>query len=107
MIERGRTKLRPARGRSVSSRAWLQRQINDPYVRRAKREGMRSRAAYKLAEIDGKHHILKPGGRVIDLGELIGRARTKSFALGAAHVGIVDLALEPRARRHAPPARRA
>jgi 23S rRNA (uridine2552-2'-O)-methyltransferase len=54
--------------KSHSSRAWLERQLNDPYVARAKREGFRSRAAFKLIEIDDKHHILKPGGRVADLG---------------------------------------
>jgi 23S rRNA (uridine2552-2'-O)-methyltransferase len=57
-----------ASGRTASSRAWLERQLNDPYVARAKREGLRSRAAYKLIEIDDKHHILKPGARVLDLG---------------------------------------
>jgi 23S rRNA (uridine2552-2'-O)-methyltransferase len=60
-------RLKPKR-RTLSSRTWLQRQINDPYVARAKREGFRSRAAYKLAEIDDKHHLLKPGARVVDLG---------------------------------------
>ena len=54
--------------RTLSSRRWLERQLNDPYVARAKREGYRSRAAYKLAEVDDKHRFLKPGGRVIDLG---------------------------------------
>jgi 23S rRNA (uridine2552-2'-O)-methyltransferase len=54
--------------RSLSSRRWLERQLNDPYVARAKREGYRSRAAYKLAEIDDKHRIFKPGSRVLDLG---------------------------------------
>jgi 23S rRNA (uridine2552-2'-O)-methyltransferase len=54
--------------KSVSSRRWLERQLNDPYVVRAKREGYRSRAAFKLAEIDDKHHLLKPGARVVDLG---------------------------------------
>jgi 23S rRNA (uridine2552-2'-O)-methyltransferase len=54
--------------KSQSSRAWLERQLNDPYVARAKREGFRSRAAFKLIEIDDKHHILKPGARVADLG---------------------------------------
>jgi len=54
--------------KSVSSRTWLERQLNDPYVARAKREGLRSRAAFKLAEIDDKHHLLKAGGRVVDLG---------------------------------------
>jgi 23S rRNA (uridine2552-2'-O)-methyltransferase len=54
--------------KSQSSRAWLERQLNDPYVQRAKREGFRSRAAFKLIEIDDKHRIFKPGGRVVDLG---------------------------------------
>jgi 23S rRNA (uridine2552-2'-O)-methyltransferase len=54
--------------KSQSSRAWLERQLNDPYVARARREGLRSRAAFKLAEIDDKAHVLKKGARVIDLG---------------------------------------
>jgi len=54
--------------RSLSSKLWLDRQLNDPYVARAKREGLRSRAAYKLAEIDDKYRFLKVGGRVVDLG---------------------------------------
>jgi 23S rRNA (uridine2552-2'-O)-methyltransferase len=54
--------------KTQSSRTWLERQLNDPYVARAKREGWRSRAAFKLIEIDDKHHILKPGARVADLG---------------------------------------
>jgi 23S rRNA (uridine2552-2'-O)-methyltransferase len=66
--DRGRSRLRTARGRSVSSQQWLQRQLDDPYVRRAKGEGFRSRAAYKLIEIDDKHRLLKPGMRVVDLG---------------------------------------
>jgi len=57
-----------AQGRSLSSQRWLERQLNDPYVARAKREGYRSRAAFKLAEIDDKHRILKGGARVVDLG---------------------------------------
>ena len=57
-----------AKGRTASSQRWLERQLNDPYVARAKREGLRSRAAYKLAEIDDKHRILKSGARVVDLG---------------------------------------
>ncbi len=61
-------RLKPGKQRSASSRAWLTRQINDPYVARAKREGFRSRAAYKLAEIDDKYHLLKAGARVVDLG---------------------------------------
>jgi len=54
--------------RSLSSKLWLDRQLNDPYVARARREGLRSRAAYKLVEIDDKYRFLKPGGRVVDLG---------------------------------------
>jgi 23S rRNA (uridine2552-2'-O)-methyltransferase len=61
-------KLKPGKNRTASSRAWLERQINDPYVARAKREGFRSRAAYKLVEIDDKFHLLKSGARVFDLG---------------------------------------
>jgi len=61
-------KLKPGKRRTTSSRAWLERQINDPYVARAKREGFRSRAAFKLTEIDDKFHLLKPGARVVDLG---------------------------------------
>lgn len=61
-------RLRQDKRRTPSSRAWLERQINDPYVARAKREGFRSRAAYKLAEIDAKFHLLAPGARVVDLG---------------------------------------
>jgi 23S rRNA (uridine2552-2'-O)-methyltransferase len=56
------------KGRSPASKLWLERQLNDPYVARARREGLRSRAAYKLAEIDDKFRLLKPGGRVVDLG---------------------------------------
>jgi 23S rRNA (uridine2552-2'-O)-methyltransferase len=62
-----RVKLR-TKGRSVSSKRWLERQLNDPYVARAKAEGLRSRAAFKLAEIDDRHHLLRSGGSVVDLG---------------------------------------
>ena len=61
-------RLKPDKRRTPSSRAWLERQIKDPYVARAKREGYRSRAAFKLAEIDDKFHFLKKGARVVDLG---------------------------------------
>ena len=63
-----RTSLKNARKHSASSQRWLERQLNDPYVAAAKREGMRSRAAYKLKEIDARHHLLKAGQRVVDLG---------------------------------------
>lgn len=72
MTTRGKDRLKQrvktGKGRTVSSKLWLERQLNDPYVARAKREGYRSRAAYKLMEIDDKHRFLKPGLRVVDLG---------------------------------------
>ena len=63
-----KVRVKSAKGRSLSSKLWLERQLNDPYVGRAKREGLRSRAAYKLIEIDAKHRLLKPGAGVVDLG---------------------------------------
>ncbi len=63
-----KVRVKSGKKRKLSSKLWLDRQLNDPYVARAKREGMRSRAAYKLSEIDDKAHFLKKGGRVIDLG---------------------------------------
>jgi 23S rRNA (uridine2552-2'-O)-methyltransferase len=63
-----KVRVKSGKGRSVSSRRWLERQLNDPYVARAKREGYRSRAAFKLAQIDDKARFLKKGARVIDLG---------------------------------------
>ena len=61
-------RLKDEKRRTPSSRAWLERQISDPYVARAKREGLRSRAAFKLAEIDDRHKVFRPGARVVDLG---------------------------------------
>jgi 23S rRNA (uridine2552-2'-O)-methyltransferase len=61
-------RLKDQKSRKPSSRAWLERQLSDPYVARAKRDGYRSRAAYKLIEIDDKYHVLKSGARVVDLG---------------------------------------
>ena len=61
-------RVKSGKGRKLSSKLWLERQLNDPYVARAKREGMRSRAAFKLMEIDDKARFLKKGARVIDLG---------------------------------------
>jgi 23S rRNA (uridine2552-2'-O)-methyltransferase len=63
-----KVRVRTGKGRTVASKRWLERQLNDPYVARAKREGLRSRAAFKLAEIDERFHLFKPGGRVVDLG---------------------------------------
>ena len=67
-----KVRVKTGKGRKLSSKLWLDRQLNDPYVARAKREGMRSRAAYKLSEIDDKVHFLKKGSRVVDLGAAAG-----------------------------------
>ena len=63
-----RVKVKTARGRKLSSTRWLERQLNDPYVARAKAEGYRGRAAFKILEIDDKYRFLVPGARVVDLG---------------------------------------
>ena len=63
-----KVRVRSQKGRSLASKLWLKRQLNDPYVARARREGLRSRAAFKLAEIDDKFHLLRPGAKVVDLG---------------------------------------
>lgn len=61
-------KVKSARGRKLSSTMWLQRQLNDPYVKRAKADGYRGRAAYKILELDDKFRFLVPGARIVDLG---------------------------------------
>ncbi|MGE0340308.1 MAG: RlmE family RNA methyltransferase [Xanthobacteraceae bacterium] len=66
--ERGKVRVKSKNKRSHSSHQWLSRQLNDPYVRKAHAAGYRSRAAFKLIEIDDKHKILKRGARVVDLG---------------------------------------
>ncbi len=63
-----KTRVKTAHKRTMSSALWLQRQLNDPFVAQAKREGFRSRAAYKLQEIADKYKLFKSGGRIIDLG---------------------------------------
>ena len=82
--------------RKLSSKLWLERQLNDPYVARAKREGYRSRAAYKLIEIDDKYRFLKPGMTVVDLGAAPGgwsqvAARRIGAADGKGRVVAIDL----------------
>jgi 23S rRNA (uridine2552-2'-O)-methyltransferase len=69
-LSTGRLKVRvkTGKGRTVSQKLWLERQLNDPYVHEAKKLGYRSRAAFKLSEIDDKYKFLKPGGYVVDLG---------------------------------------
>jgi 23S rRNA (uridine2552-2'-O)-methyltransferase len=61
-------RVKSAKGRTLSSKLWLERQLNDPYVAAAKKDGYRSRAAYKLLEIDDKYHLLRPGAVTVDLG---------------------------------------
>ncbi|MDZ7909373.1 MAG: RlmE family RNA methyltransferase [Gemmobacter sp.] len=63
-----RVRVKTAKGRKLSSTLWLERQLNDPYVVRAKKEGYRGRAAYKILELDDRYGFLKPGSRVVDLG---------------------------------------
>lgn len=98
-----KTRVKTARKRSLSSTLWLQRQLNDPYVAQAKRDGYRSRAAYKLIEIDERYHFLKPGQRVVDLGAAPGGwAQVASKKIGAEQgrgkiVGIDLLPIDPLA----------
>jgi len=91
-----KTRVKTARKRTLSSTLWLQRQLNDPYVARAKREGWRSRAVFKLLEIDEKFHLLQPGQRIVDLGAAPGgwsqaAARKVGSALGRGKVVGIDL----------------
>jgi 23S rRNA (uridine2552-2'-O)-methyltransferase len=93
----GHTRVKTARGRTTSSNRWLERQLNDPYVKRAHAEGYRSRAAYKLIELDEKFSFLKGVKRVVDLGiapggwaQVVGRQ-----CPGAKVVGIDLLPVDP------------
>ncbi len=94
-------RVKTAKRRKESSTRWLQRQLNDPYVRRAKIDGYRSRAAYKLLEIDEKYKILAPGQHIVDLGAAPGgwcqvaAARTGSTDENPLVVGIDYLEVEP------------
>ena len=63
-----RVKVKKAKGKTVAQVRWLERQLNDPYVKRAKSEGYRGRAAFKIIELDDKYRFLVPGARVVDLG---------------------------------------
>ena len=88
--------LRTARGRSVGSQRWLARQLNDPYVRAAREQGWRSRAAFKLIELDDRFHVLRRGVRVVDLGAAPGGWIQVALQRGAASVVALDLlAMEP------------
>lgn len=93
----GRQRVRTARGRSAGSTRWLERQLNDPYVRRAKAEGYRSRAAYKLIELDERFRLLKGVTRVVDLGIAPGgwAQVVRKTSPRAALVGIDLLPVDP------------
>jgi 23S rRNA (uridine2552-2'-O)-methyltransferase len=86
-------KLRTARGRSTAQQSWLRRQLNDPYVHAAQREGYRSRAAYKLIELDDRYHLIRKGALVLDLGAAPGGWTQVALLRGAARVVGIDLLL--------------
>lgn len=97
-----RETVRTAAKRSVSSTRWLQRQLNDPYVIEARRQGLRSRAAFKLMQLDDRFHVLSPGKRVVDLGAAPGgwsQVAAERVRAGTPHggrvVGIDILEWEP------------
>ncbi|MGH6835838.1 MAG: RlmE family RNA methyltransferase [Methylocella sp.] len=96
-----KTRVKTARKRSLSSTLWLVRQLNDPYVARAKREGYRSRAAYKLLEADARYRFLKQGQTIVDLGAAPGGwSQVAVQKVGAERgfgrvIGIDLLAIEP------------
>ena len=96
-----KTRVKTAKGRKLSSKLWLERQLNDPYVKKAKAEGYASRAAYKLKEIDDRYHLLSRGAVVIDLGAAPGGwtrvsvDRTGSSIENIRVVGIDYLEMDP------------
>ena len=96
-----KTRVKKKRGLKNSSRRWLERHLNDPYVHRSKADGYRSRAAYKLIEIDDKYNLLKPGQKILDLGAAPGgwcqvaAARVQSPLDAPTVVGIDYLHVDP------------
>jgi 23S rRNA (uridine2552-2'-O)-methyltransferase len=93
-----KVRVKTGKGRSLSSKLWLERQLNDPYVARAKREGFRGRAAFKLIEIDDRNHLFKKGARVVDLGAAPGgwsQVAAKRVGAGGKIVGIDLLDMPP------------
>src|SRR5262245_39817492 len=98
---RATVRVRTARGRTVSSQRWLQRQLNDPYVAEARKRGYRSRAAFKLLQLDDQFRFLRPGARVVDLGSAPGGwtqvavERVKPERSGGKVIGIDVIPVEP------------
>ncbi len=87
-----KVRVKTAKGRKLSSTRWLQRQLNDPYVAAAKRAGYRSRAAFKLIELDDRFGLIKPGRNVVDLGAAPGGwSQVSVERAGAGHVVGIDL----------------
>ena len=84
-------RLKHARNHSTSSQAWLNRQLNDPYVQAAKAQGYRSRAAFKLVELDDKYKLIEKGARVVDLGAAPGGWSQVAMQRGALKVVGIDL----------------
>ncbi len=87
--------LRTAKGRSVASQRWLSRQLNDPYVAAAKQQGWRSRAAFKLAELDERFRLIRRGSLVVDLGAAPGGWTQVAAQRGARVVGVDLLEVDP------------
>ncbi len=90
-----RVNVKTAKKRKLSSTLWLDRQLNDPYVARARAEGYRSRAAYKLKELNEKYHLIKKGSRVVDLGCAPGGWLQAAVEAGAARVVGIDYLAMP------------
>jgi 23S rRNA (uridine2552-2'-O)-methyltransferase len=90
-----KARVRSGKGRTQAQKRWLERQLNDPYVARAKREGLRSRAAFKLIELDDKYRLLRAGAKVVDLGAAPGgwsqvAAKRVSAGKGSGRVVAID-----------------
>jgi 23S rRNA (uridine2552-2'-O)-methyltransferase len=90
-----KVRVKTTRGRKLSSQRWLERQLNDPYVREARAKGYRSRAAFKLIELDRKFRFLRKGARVLDLGAAPGGWTQVAVARGAVVVAMDILPMEP------------
>ena len=90
-----RVAVKTAKGRSVASQRWLVRQLNDPYVAAAKQQGWRSRAAFKLLELDERFRLIRRGARVVDLGAAPGGWTQVAVQRGARVVGVDLLAMDP------------